>query len=209
MRPDLFVHRLIERVGLRKQYLFSDRTESLERLVNIAKFAELAAAWVRREPGRRSRDFAEYIAAVAAAGLREEEATVRGRPGLRAGHDDARREGARVRLRVRARRAAEPDAGPPARRRDGPRGAAEGGAARGTREAHIAEMRRLLYVAMTRARRRLVLAWPECTGRRRRAGAAEAVAVLRGGARGGGRRGGRAPRRAARDPRGPATRPSG
>ena len=23
MRPDLFVHRLIERIGLRKQYLFS------------------------------------------------------------------------------------------------------------------------------------------------------------------------------------------
>jgi DNA helicase-2/ATP-dependent DNA helicase PcrA len=32
-----------------------------------------------------------------------------------------------------------------------------------TREAHIAEMRRLLYVAMTRARRSLVLAWPEAT----------------------------------------------
>ena len=53
MRPDLFVHRLIERIGLRKQHLFSASTESLERLVNIAKFADLAAAWVRREPGPR------------------------------------------------------------------------------------------------------------------------------------------------------------
>ena len=66
MRPDLFVHRLIERIGLRKQYLFSASTESLERLVNIAKFADLAAAWVRREPGRSSRDFADYVGAVAA-----------------------------------------------------------------------------------------------------------------------------------------------
>src|SRR6185503_8262900 len=33
-----------------------------------------------------------------------------------------------------------------------------------TTEAHNAEMRRLLYVAMTRARKRLVLAWPEAAG---------------------------------------------
>src|SRR6185436_19871952 len=33
-----------------------------------------------------------------------------------------------------------------------------------TAEAHAAEMRRLLYVAMTRARKRLVLAWPQVTG---------------------------------------------
>ena len=52
MRPDLFVHRLIERIGLRKQHLFNTSSESLERLVNIAKFADLAAAWVRRAPGR-------------------------------------------------------------------------------------------------------------------------------------------------------------
>jgi DNA helicase-2/ATP-dependent DNA helicase PcrA len=32
-----------------------------------------------------------------------------------------------------------------------------------TREAHVAEMRRLLHVALTRARKRLVLAWPEST----------------------------------------------
>jgi DNA helicase-2/ATP-dependent DNA helicase PcrA len=32
-----------------------------------------------------------------------------------------------------------------------------------TRDAHVDEMRRLMYVAMTRARKRLVLAWPEST----------------------------------------------
>ena len=31
-------------------------------------------------------------------------------------------------------------------------------------EAHVAEMRRLLYVAMTRARKRLVLSWPRVGG---------------------------------------------
>ena len=50
MRPDLFVLRLIERIGLRKQHLFNTRSESLERFVNIAKFADLAAAWAGRRP---------------------------------------------------------------------------------------------------------------------------------------------------------------
>jgi len=164
MRPDLFVHRLIERVGLRKQYLFSDRTESLERLVNIAKFADLAAAWVRREPGRGSRDFAQYIAAVAAAGLREEEATVRGRPNsvqVMTMHGAKGLEFDCVYvLGVQQSRM-------PGNRRGGetvPEQLLKEELPASTREAHIAEMRRLLYVAMTRARRRLVLSWPESTG---------------------------------------------
>ena len=43
-RPDLYVHRLIERLGLRRQLLFAASVEVVERLVNLAKFAELAAA---------------------------------------------------------------------------------------------------------------------------------------------------------------------
>src|SRR4051794_33241058 len=46
-RPDLYVHRLIERLGLRRQLLFAASVEVVERLVNLAKFAELAAAYVR------------------------------------------------------------------------------------------------------------------------------------------------------------------
>ena len=65
---------------LRKQHLFNTCSESLERLVNIAKFADLAAAWAGRRPGRTSRDFADYLTAVAAAGLREDEAVVHGHP---------------------------------------------------------------------------------------------------------------------------------
>src|SRR3954454_5939889 len=73
-RPDLFVHRLIERLGLRRQLLFAATTEVVERLRNLARFAELAAAYLRRAPQATAREFARSIAAVADAGLREEEA---------------------------------------------------------------------------------------------------------------------------------------
>ena len=54
--PDLYVHRLIERLGLRRQLLFAATTEVVERLRNLARFAELAAAYVRRAPaGHRAR----------------------------------------------------------------------------------------------------------------------------------------------------------
>ena len=36
-RPDLFVHRLIERLGLRRQQLFAAQADVVERLVNLAK----------------------------------------------------------------------------------------------------------------------------------------------------------------------------
>jgi DNA helicase-2/ATP-dependent DNA helicase PcrA len=165
MRPDLFIHRLIERIGLRKQYLFSASTESLERLVNIAKFAELAAAWVRREPGRSSRDFAAYVSAVSQARLREEEATVRASPGavqVMTMHGAKGLEFDCVYLlgvqqsRMPGQRRGPRDVVPEALlKEDLPED---------SREAHQDEMRRLLYVAMTRARRRLVLAWPERSG---------------------------------------------
>ena len=78
--PDLFVHRLIERLGLRRQLLFAASTEVVERLVNLAKFGELAAAYLRRSPQATAREFARSIAAVADAGLREEEAAAGDRP---------------------------------------------------------------------------------------------------------------------------------
>ncbi|HWM09392.1 MAG TPA: ATP-dependent helicase, partial [Solirubrobacteraceae bacterium] len=74
-RPDLYVHRLVERLGLRRQLLFAASTEVVERLRNLARFADLAAAYVRRSPQSTARDFARSIAAVAEAGLREEEAS--------------------------------------------------------------------------------------------------------------------------------------
>src|SRR3954454_9394965 len=74
-RPDLSVHRLVERLRLPPQLLVPAAPPARERLRNLARFAELAAAYVRRAPQATARDFARSIAAVADAGLREEEAS--------------------------------------------------------------------------------------------------------------------------------------
>jgi DNA helicase-2/ATP-dependent DNA helicase PcrA len=68
MRADVFVRRLIERVGLRRQRLFAASPETAERLVNLSRLAELAAAWTRREPRGSVRDFVRHLTAVAEAG---------------------------------------------------------------------------------------------------------------------------------------------
>ena len=69
------------------------------------------------------------------------------------------------------------------------------------RAEHEAEMRRLLHVAMTRARKGLVLAWARDRAARHHAAP---VALLRGGARGAGARGGDVRGGAVRPGRGPA-----
>jgi DNA helicase II / ATP-dependent DNA helicase PcrA len=117
---------------------------------------------VRRSPQATAREFARYIAAVAEAGLREEEASVAGAaPGVQVmamltakgrefdavyvlGLQSARMPGAR-------RRTFEPI----------PDALLHEELPAESRAAHVAEMRRLLHVAMTRARARLVLAYPE------------------------------------------------
>jgi DNA helicase II / ATP-dependent DNA helicase PcrA len=118
---------------------------------------------MRREPQATARDFTRYLAAVAESGLREEEAT--GTPTAPA-----------VQVRsMSAARGLEFDhvfvLGLSAARMPGPfRPEADGIPAEllkgrrpalGDREAHEAEMRRLLHLAMTRARKGLVLAWAE------------------------------------------------
>jgi DNA helicase-2/ATP-dependent DNA helicase PcrA len=72
-RPDLYVHRLIERLGLRRQQLFAAQSDVVERLRALARFGELAAAYVGRSPQATPREFARSIAAVADFGLREQE----------------------------------------------------------------------------------------------------------------------------------------
>jgi DNA helicase-2/ATP-dependent DNA helicase PcrA len=72
-RPDLYVHRLIDRLGLRRQQLFAAQPDVVERLRALAGFGELAAAFVRRTPQATPREFARSIAAVADFGLREQE----------------------------------------------------------------------------------------------------------------------------------------
>jgi DNA helicase-2/ATP-dependent DNA helicase PcrA len=72
-RPDLYVHRLIERLGLRRQQLFAAQSDVVERLRALAGFGELAAAYVTRAPQATPREFARSIAAVADFGLREQD----------------------------------------------------------------------------------------------------------------------------------------
>jgi DNA helicase-2/ATP-dependent DNA helicase PcrA len=67
-RADVFVRRLIERIGLRRHQLFAASPETAERLVSLSRLGDLAAAWVRREPRSSTRDFVRYVCAVADAG---------------------------------------------------------------------------------------------------------------------------------------------
>jgi DNA helicase II / ATP-dependent DNA helicase PcrA len=72
-RADVFVRRLIEQVGLRRQRLFAAQPEVAERLLGLSQLAELATAWTRREPHGSTRAFVAYLSAVAEAGVEQEE----------------------------------------------------------------------------------------------------------------------------------------
>jgi len=68
-RADVFVRRLVEAVGLRRQRLFAAQPEVAERLLGLSRLAELAAAWARREPNGSTRDFVRHLSAIADAGV--------------------------------------------------------------------------------------------------------------------------------------------
>ncbi|MCW2990983.1 MAG: ATP-dependent helicase [Solirubrobacterales bacterium] len=168
-RPDLFVHRLVERLGLRRQQLFAAQADVVERLRALARLTELAGDFVRRRPQAGARELARSLAAVAEAGLGEDDGsgfTTLTRAGFVrvlgmeaatgeefdhvfvVGLQSSRMPGARRRLMepipdelLKERLPAE------------------------TREAHGQEMRRLLHVAMTRARVGLVLAYASASER--------------------------------------------
>ena len=70
LRADVFVRRLIERIGLRRHGLFAASPETAERLVNLAALADLAGSWTRRRPDGSTREFVRYLSAVAEAGQR-------------------------------------------------------------------------------------------------------------------------------------------
>ena len=162
MQPDAFVHRLIERIGIRRQQLFASQADTAERLANISKLVDLASAYVRRYPQGTPRDFARYLTAVAEAGLPEDEVVPAGLPStvaivsmhaardMEVGHAFvAGLDAAALPGTARRRGDGVPDAllreTLPA---DGP-------------DVHEALMRRLLHVAMTRARKSVVLSWAE------------------------------------------------
>ena len=174
MRADVFVRRLIERVGLRRHRLFAATPETAERLVNLSRLAELAADWSRREPRGSVRDFSRHLTAVADAGeigadevdppaagsvLLAEPEQVKG---LEFDHVYL------LGLHQGAMRVA------PWEDRWVPEELAAGALPPAGDELLAARRARLAYVAMTRARHGLVLSWPEGTD----AGPAAPAAVL-------------------------------
>ncbi|HKE81752.1 MAG TPA: ATP-dependent DNA helicase [Solirubrobacteraceae bacterium] len=162
-RPDLFVHRLVDRLGLRRQQLFAAQADVVERLVSLARLGDLATAYVRRAPQATGRDFARYVSAVAEAGLHDDEESAgegrRGAVSIMAMHAAQGREFRQVfvvglqssRMPGARRRLAEPI----------PAALLHEELAPDTRAEHVHDMRRLLHVAMTRAREGLVLAYAE------------------------------------------------
>jgi len=149
---DVFVRRLIERVGFRRQRLFAAHPEAVERLRNLSRLGELAAVWTRREPGGSAREFVRYLVAVSEAGVSpEDEAAMQTAGAIRVIPFGELKGLEFDRIFVVGLDAATvPGPVPP--------GAAQvplalGGPTSGHEEAQ----RRLLYMAMTRARAGLVL----------------------------------------------------
>ena len=162
MRPDLYVHRLIDRLGLRRQQLFAAQADVVERLRALARFGELASAHVRRKPQATPREFARSITAVADYGLREQEEpqlsgagavqvlTLEAAGGLEAEHVYVL--GLHAGLTVPA-----PERIPDALLREA--------LPPDNDEARREGLRRALYVAVTRARQRVVLCYPNASDR--------------------------------------------
>ncbi|MGE4427532.1 MAG: ATP-dependent helicase [Solirubrobacteraceae bacterium] len=68
MPPDQFVHRLIEHLGLRRQQLFGDTGDVVERLRDLASVGRLAERYVRIAPQSTAREFAGWMITLADAG---------------------------------------------------------------------------------------------------------------------------------------------
>ena len=160
-RPDAFVMRLIERVGIRRQQVFATHADTVERLRNVALLPEMATAFMRREPSASPREFTRYIKAVADSGLPADEAAV---PHARPAVEVLSVEAAKGRefdhvfvvgltaARLHGRDAASATDGVPAEllKERLPEPGDPGDRAR-----------RRLHMAITRARRSVVLSWAE------------------------------------------------
>jgi DNA helicase-2/ATP-dependent DNA helicase PcrA len=159
LRADVFVRRLIERIGIRRQRLFAAHPEAAERLRNLARLGDLAATWTRREPQGSNRDFVRYLVAVSEAGVRAEDEEDQPAPEAVSLIEMAAAKGREfddvylLGLDSASLAETSPTAG------EVP--AALGEADDCTERDRAAASRRLLYAAMTRARRSLVLAWAE------------------------------------------------
>jgi DNA helicase II / ATP-dependent DNA helicase PcrA len=158
MRADVFVRRLIERIGFRRHRLFAAHPEAAERLRNLSRLGELAAAWTRREPTGSNRDFVRYLVAVSEAGVAPVEEPVEPMADAVRVMPLERTKGLEFsRVYVVGLHAGAVPGSPPAGPAAVPPGAGGGG------PSHEDESRRLLYVAMTRAKDELVLSRPAAT----------------------------------------------
>jgi DNA helicase II / ATP-dependent DNA helicase PcrA len=170
IRADVFVRRLIERIGLRRHRLFVATPEAAERLQSLSRLSELAAAWTRREPRGSVRDFVRHLTAVADAGELDPDDAATPPPGEVVLAEPEQVKGLEFEhvylLGLHRGAIAERDgdaawippkllAEPP------PNGGVEPAT---TRSGVSARPARLAYLAMTRARAALVLSWPETTG---------------------------------------------
>jgi ATP-dependent DNA helicase UvrD/PcrA len=158
MRADVFVRRLIERIGFRRHRLFAAHPEAAERLRNLSRLGELAEAWTRREPGGSNRDFVRYLVAVSEAGVapvEEQNEPIADAVKVMPLERTKGLEFARV--YVVGLQAGVVPGSPPA----GPPAVPDG--VGGATPSHEEQSRRLLYVAMTRATRDLVLTRPAAT----------------------------------------------
>jgi DNA helicase II / ATP-dependent DNA helicase PcrA len=168
IRADVFVRRLIERIGLRRHRLFVATPEAAERLQSLSRLSELAAAWTRREPRGSVRDFVRHLTAVADAGELDPDDAATPPAGEVVLAEPEQVKGLEfdhvylLGLDRGAIAGREPDAAwiPAKLLAESPDGEepSRAGSGRSTRPA------RLAYLAMTRARRALVLSWPETTG---------------------------------------------
>src|SRR5204862_3510409 len=164
MRADVFVRRLIERIGLRRHRLFVATPEAAERLQSLSRLSGLAAAWTRREPRGSVRDFVRHLTAVADAGELDTDDASTPAPGAVDLADPEQVKGLEFEhvYRLGLHRGAigarilDADWVPASLLAEPPDGRVEG--------AEMAPRAKLAYLAMTRARRALVLSWPESTG---------------------------------------------
>jgi superfamily I DNA/RNA helicase/RecB family exonuclease len=158
MKADVFVRRLIERIGFRRHRLFAAHPEAAERLRNLSRLGELAAAWTRREPTGSNRDFVRYLAAISEAGVAPvDEPTEPMAAAVRVMSLDRTKglEFSRVYV-IGLHAGALPGPTPAGAPMVPP-------VLGGPLPSHEDDARRLLYVAMTRARHELVLARPAAT----------------------------------------------
>ena len=80
-RPDVFVRRLIERVGFRRQRLFAAKPETAERLLGLSRLGEIASAWSRRHPRGSTREFTAYLTALSEVGVEVTDGSSQKAPG--------------------------------------------------------------------------------------------------------------------------------